>query len=81
MKDNDKVIITVRDNFSYTVRRFLQRMAYRLFGPVIMAKVYYKIVMKKSDIVHEGTASDVDYGNWLMMKVNRETYDKKQGNC
>lgn len=47
MKDNDKVIITVRDNFSYTVRRFLQRMAYRLFGPVIMAKVYYKIVMKK----------------------------------
>lgn len=48
MKDNDKVIITVRDNFSYTVRRFLQRMAYRLFGPVIMAKVYYKIVMKKS---------------------------------
>ncbi len=47
MKVNDDVIITVRDNFSYTVRRLLQRMAYRLFGPVTMAKVYYKIVMKK----------------------------------
>lgn len=47
MKDNDKVIITVRDNFAYTVRRSLQKMAYRLFGPVFMAKVYYKIVMGK----------------------------------
>ena len=47
MKSNDKVIVTVRDNFSYTVRRSLQRTAYRLFGPVAMAKVYYKIVMKK----------------------------------
>ena len=37
-------------------------------------------VLKRSDIVREGTASDVDYGDWLMMegKVDRATYDEKQ---
>lgn len=37
-------------------------------------------VLKKSDIVREGTVSDVDYGDWLMMegKVDQATYDEKQ---
>lgn len=37
-------------------------------------------VLKRSDIVREGTASDVDYGDWLMLegKVDRATYDEKQ---
>lgn len=37
-------------------------------------------VLKRSDIVREGTVSDVDYGDWLMMegKVDRATYDEKQ---
>ena len=37
-------------------------------------------VLKRSDTVREGTASDVDFGDWLMMegKVDRETYDAKQ---
>ena len=37
-------------------------------------------VLKRSDIVREGTASDVDYGDWLMMegKVDQATYDEKQ---
>lgn len=37
-------------------------------------------VQKRSDTVREGTASDIDLGDWLMLegKVNRETYDEKQ---
>ena len=37
-------------------------------------------VLKRSDTVREGTVSDVDFGDWLMMegKVDQETYDAKQ---
>ena len=37
-------------------------------------------VLKRSDIVREGTVSDVDYGDWLMLegKVDRALYDEKQ---
>lgn len=37
-------------------------------------------VLKRSDIVREGTVSDMDFGDWLTMegKVDQETYDEKQ---
>ena len=37
-------------------------------------------VLKRSDTVREGTVSDIDLGDWLMMegKVDQETYDTKQ---
>ena len=37
-------------------------------------------VLKRSDTVREGTVSDVDFGDWLMLKgeIDQETYDKKQ---
>jgi lipopolysaccharide/colanic/teichoic acid biosynthesis glycosyltransferase len=37
-------------------------------------------VLKKSDTVREGTVSDVDFGDWLLMegKVDKVTYDAKQ---
>lgn len=37
-------------------------------------------VLKRSDTVREGTASDMDLGDWLMMegKIDQETYDEKQ---
>lgn len=37
-------------------------------------------VLKRSDTVREGTVSDMDFGDWLMMegKVDRETYEQKQ---
>lgn len=37
-------------------------------------------VLKKSDTVREGTVSDVDFGDWLLMegKVERSEYEKKQ---
>ncbi|MBQ6906470.1 MAG: sugar transferase [Clostridia bacterium] len=37
-------------------------------------------VLKRSDTVRDGTVSDIDFGDWLMMegKVDQETYDAKQ---
>ena len=37
-------------------------------------------VLKRNDTVREGTVSDMDFGDWLMMqgKVDQETYDAKQ---
>lgn len=37
-------------------------------------------VFKREDTVREGTVSDMDFGDWLMMegKVDQEAYDKKQ---
>ena len=37
-------------------------------------------VLKRSDIVREGTVSDMDFGDWLIMngQVDQETYDQKQ---
>lgn len=37
-------------------------------------------VLKKSDIVREGTVSDMDFGDWLLAegKISRETYLQKQ---
>lgn len=46
-------------------------------------KIIFKTVenvLKRSDTVREGTVSDIDFGDWLMMegKVDQETYDTKQ---
>lgn len=37
-------------------------------------------VFERSDVVREGTVSDMDFGDWLMMegKVDQETYNAKQ---
>ena len=37
-------------------------------------------VFKSEDVVRDGTASDIDFGDWLLLegKVDNETYDEKQ---
>ena len=37
-------------------------------------------VLNRSDTVREGTVSDMDFGDWLMMngEIDKETYDLKQ---
>ncbi len=37
-------------------------------------------VLKRSDTVREGTASDMDYGDWLLLegRIDQEVYDRKQ---
>lgn len=51
-----------------------------LFGDIkIIFKTINK-VLKRSDTVRDGTVSDMDFGDWLMMnnQVNQEAYDEKQ---
>ena len=51
-----------------------------LFGD--MAIIFQTVgkVLKSDDIVREGTVSDMDFGDWLMMNgdVDQATYDAKQ---
>ena len=44
----------------------------------IMLMTIFK-VLKRSDVVRDGTASDIDYGDWLMqeMAVTKEEYVRK----
>lgn len=46
-------------------------------------KIFFRTigkVLKKSDTVRDGTVSDMDFGDWLLMegKVDSEAYSKKQ---
>ena len=50
---------------------------------VVDVKIIFQTIVKvfkRSDIVREGTVSDMDFGDWLIMegKVDQETYDAKQ---
>ncbi len=40
-------------------------------------------VLKRSDVVRDGTVSDLDFGDWLMQegKITKEDYDKKQSDA
>ena len=51
-----------------------------LFGDVKIIFLTALKVIKKSDVVRDGTASDIDYGDWLLQKgdVTKEEYDIKQ---
>ena len=51
-----------------------------MFGDVkILFKTVFK-VLKRSDVVREGTESDMDYGDWMLSSslITREEYDEKQ---
>lgn len=51
-----------------------------LFGDIeLIFKTVFK-VFKRADIDREGTASDIDFGDWLLQegKVSQEEYNKKQ---
>ena len=51
-----------------------------MFGDVkILFKTVFK-VLKRSDVVREGTDSDMDYGDWMLSSslITREEYDEKQ---
>lgn len=51
-----------------------------LFGDIKLLFSTVGKVLKRSDTVREGTASDLDFGDWLMQegKVDQNTYDQKQ---
>ena len=51
-----------------------------LWGDIKIIFQTVKKVLSKSDTVREGTATDIDFGDWLMQegKVDQHTYDQKQ---
>ena len=69
--------ITWEQKFEYDLW-YMQRIT--LFGDLKIIFQTVGKVLKRSDTVREGTVSDMDFGDWLMMegKVDQQTYDAKQ---
>lgn len=69
--------ITWERKFEYDIE-YIEKIT--LLGDIkIMLKTVGK-VLKRSDTVREGTASDIDFGDWLMSegKIDEEFYKEKQ---
>ena len=69
--------ITWEEKFEYDLK-YIEKIT--LFGDIKIIFQTVGKVLKRSDTVREGTASDMDFGDWLMQegKVDQETYDEKQ---
>lgn len=74
---NGRNNITWEQKFEYDLR-YIDRITFIGDLKIILQTVGK--VLKKSDTVREGTVSDIDYGDWLMLegKVDRAAYDEKQ---
>ena len=75
---NGRNNITWEQKFEYDLQYIDQGITFK-DDLVIILKTIAKVI-KRSDVVREGTVSDMDYGDWLMMegKVDQATYDEKQ---
>lgn len=74
---NGRNAISWEDKFKYDLQ-YIKRIT--LFGDInILFRTVFK-VLKRSDVVREGTVSDMDYGDWLLQEnvITQEDYDKKQ---
>ena len=74
---NGRNNITWEQKFEYDLQ-YIKKIS--LFGDIgLIFKTVFK-VFKRSDIAREGTASDIDFGDWLLQegKVNQEEYENKQ---
>ena len=69
--------ITWEQKFEYDLK-YIKGITF--FGDVKILFQTVGKVLKRSDTVREGTVSDMDFGDWLMMegKVDQQTYDAKQ---
>ena len=71
---NGRNTITWEDKFTYDLN-YIENIT--LCGDIrILFQTVIK-VLKRSDIVREGTVSDIDYGDWLLSegKITQEEYD------
>lgn len=74
---NGRNVITWEDKFSWDLK-YIKKITF--LGDVkIILKTIAK-VFKRADINREGTASDMDFGDYLLEKgaVSKEEYEKKQ---
>lgn len=75
---NGRNNITWEQKFKYDLQYIDQSITFIGDLKIIIQTVYN--VLKRKDTVREGTVSDMDYGDWLMMegKVDQATYDEKK---
>ena len=75
---NGRNNITWEEKFSYDLQYLDDGISFRRDLRIIL-KTIIKVV-KKSDVVREGTASDIDYGDWLLKegKITEGEYIEKQ---
>ena len=75
---NGRNNITWEEKFSYDLQYLDEGISFRRDLRIIL-KTIIKVV-KKSDVVREGTASDIDYGDWLLKegKITEGEYIEKQ---
>ena len=75
---NGRNNITWEQKFEYDLQYIDQGITFK--GDLMIILETVSKVIKRSDIVREGTVSDMDYGDWLMIegKIDRNTYDEKQ---
>lgn len=75
---NGRNNITWEQKFEYDLQYIDQGITFMGDLKIILQTVGK--VLKRSDTVREGTVSDMDFGDWLVMegKVTREEYEQKQ---
>ena len=75
---NGRNNITWEQKFEYVLQYIDEGIT--LMGDVKIILQTVGKVLKRSDTVREGTVSDMDFGDWLMMegKVTKEEYEEKQ---
>ena len=74
---NGRNAIAWEDKFKYDLQ-YIKRIT--LFGDIkILFQTVFK-VLKRSDVVREGTVSDMDYGDYLLQElaITQEEYNEKQ---
>ncbi len=74
---NGRNVITWEDKLDWDLK-YIKKISF--FGDVSLILQTIGKVFKRVDINREGTASDLDYGDYLLQKdvVSKEEYDKKQ---
>ncbi len=75
---NGRNNITWEQKFEYDLQYIDRGITFK--GDLMIILKTVAKVIERSDIVREGTVSDMDYGDWLLMegKVDRAAYDEKQ---
>ena len=73
---NGRNNITCEQKFEYDLQ-YIKKISF--FGDIgLIFKTFFK-VFKRADTVRDGTASDIDFGDWLLQEglITKSDYDKK----
>ena len=74
---NGRNNISWEEKFEYDLK-YIEHISFLGDARLVVETVFK--VFKRADTEREGTVSDIDFGDWLMLNgsIDKETYDKKQ---